>query len=230
MKKIGIIGGLSWESTAEYYRLINQEIKKREQGLHSAKVIIESLDQFETFQFQKTGNWAGAANILRNAAINLEAAGAECILIATNTMHKIIEDVKKGIGVPFINIIDVTGKALVNQEIKTVALLGTRFTMEQDFYKKHLSDNFGLKVIVPKPSDIETVHEIIYSELCNGKFLPESRASLMEITERLANDGAQAVILGCTELGLTMMGEKSSIPMLDTTRLHALAAVDWATS
>jgi len=229
MKKIGIIGGLSWESTAEYYRLINQEIKRREKGLHSAKIIIESLDQFETFQLQKSGDWKGAAKLLRNAAVNLEVAGAECILIATNTMHKIIDEVKEGIGIPFINIIDVTGQALREQKIETVALLGTRFTMEQEFYKRHLSDKFGLKVIVPSPADIEIVHEIIYSELCNGKFLPQSRVLLMDVAEKLAKEGAQGLILGCTELGLTMMSEKSSIPMIDTTRLHALAAVDWAT-
>ena len=223
---IGIIGGMSWESTQTYYQLINQGIKRELGGLHSADILLHSLDFAPIADLQSQGNWSAMAELLINSGLRLKAAGAQGILIATNTMHKVANEVQTATGLPLIHIADATEAAIKAAGISKVALLGTNFTMTQDFYKQRLFDA-GLTVMVPDTIERADVHRIIYDELCQGQFTNESRRRYVEIIEQLAEQGAEGVILGCTEIGLLIKQADSSIPVFDTTQIHAEAAVEF---
>jgi aspartate racemase len=228
MKMIGLLGGMSWESTALYYRLMNEAVKIRLGGLHSARILLHSVDFHVIERLQHAGDWAGTADILSDAACGLKNAGAEFLVIATNTMHKVADDIKSRSGLPILHIADPTGKALTADGIGKVALLGTRFTMEQTFYRARLEDNFGLEVAVPNENARSAVHRIIYEELCKGVVTEESALVFRSVIEDLAGTGAEAVILGCTEITMIVNPAVSSLPTYDTTALHANAAVGHA--
>jgi len=228
MKTIGLLGGMSWESTVGYYRAINEGIKNSLGGLHSAKIAMYSVDFDPIEKLQHDGDWEGTAKILTEAAINVQSAGADFLLICTNTMHKVAPQIEQSIDIPLLHIADATAEVLVKKGIKTVGLLGTAFTMEQDFYKGRLSDNYGLTVLVPNATDRAIVHDVIYKELCLGKSLPVSKAEYLRIIKSLANQGAEAVILGCTEIGMLVDQTDTEIELLDTTYIHAQKAVECA--
>ncbi len=228
MKTIGLLGGMSWESSLEYYRIINEEVKQRLGGLHSAECLLWSFDFAEIEALQMAGDWDGAAQKMIAAAQSLERGGADGIVICTNTMHKLAPQVQAAISVPILHIADTTAQKIYDDELNTIGLLGTRFTMEQDFYKGRLIDNFGLKVITPNDADRKIIHDVIYGELCLGDVRDNSRQEYLRIMDDLTARGAQGVILGCTEITLLVKPEHTSIRLYDTTLLHALSAVDWA--
>ncbi|WP_260259379.1 aspartate/glutamate racemase family protein [Vibrio intestinalis] len=228
MKTIGMLGGMSWESTASYYKAINQGVKRELGGLHSAKICLYSVDFDEIEKLQHQGKWDETAVILSNAAKAVEAGGADFLMICTNTMHKVANDIQANISIPILHIADATAQKLVLDGISKVGLLGTRFTMEQDFYKSRLTDHFAIEVVVPNEEDRTTVHDIIYNELCLGDIRDESRERYVEIVARLAEQGAQAVILGCTEIALLIQQHHSHVPLYDTTEIHAEQAVKQA--
>lgn len=225
MKTIGVIGGMSWESTTTYYRYLNEGVKQAKGGLHSAKVVINSVDFAEIEQLQRQGDWQQSGELLAGAARSLQAAGADFFLIATNTMHKVASQVEQAVDIPLLHIADATGEALVNQGITTVGLLGTAFTMEQAFYKQRLTDRFGIQVIVPNGVQRRLVHDVIYQELCLGQVNRRSKDDFCTIIEELASNGAQGVILGCTEIGLLVSQTDVAVPLFDTVAIHAKAAV-----
>lgn len=227
MKTIGLIGGMSWESTVPYYQIINEEVKQKLGGLHSAKIILYSVEFDEIEKCQSSGNWEKSGEILGHAAQGLEAAGADFILICTNTMHKVAPQIASMIHVPIVHIADATADALQEKHIGKVGLLGTKYTMTQDFYKQKLIDR-GIEVVIPDEDDIETVNEIIFQELCVGKILDDSRARFQEIIKRLQEKGAEGVILGCTEIGLLIHQPDSVLPVFDTTLIHAKKAAEIA--
>lgn len=227
LKTIGLIGGMSWESSASYYRIINEEIKARLGGFHSAKCILYSVDFEEIEIFQRKNQWEQAGLVLIGAARSLEAAGADFILICTNTMHKVAEQIQNHIHIPLLHIADLTGHTVLNEGIRTVGLLGTRYTMEQEFYKSRLEEK-GIRVLIPDNSDRELVNRVIYQELCLGNIKQESRSEFKRIMKGLIGEGAQGIILGCTEIGLLVQQEDSSVPLFDTTVIHAEGAVDYA--
>lgn len=228
MKTIGLIGGMSWESTASYYQLINQGIKQQLGGLHSAKLVLVSVDFAEIEKLQHQGNWQKTGEILADAAQSLEAAGADFFLICTNTMHKVAEQICQTVSIPLLHIADATGQQLKADNINTVALLGTQFTMAQDFYKKRIQDSFAIQVITPNSAEQNIVHQVIYQELCLGKVNPKSRQEYLSIIGRLSEQGAQAIILGCTEIGLLVQQAHTTIKLYDTTAIHAAAAVTYS--
>jgi aspartate racemase len=228
MKTIGLLGGMSWESTVGYYQAINKGIKESLGGLHSAKIAMYSVDFDPIEKLQHSGNWEGTAEILIDGAKNVQAAGADILLICTNTMHKVAPQIEKAIDIPLLHIADATAEVLVHKGIKTVGLLGTAFTMEEDFYKGRLSDNYGLTVHIPTETDREIVHNVIYKELCLGEVNPSSKIEYLRIIEDLANQGAEAVILGCTEIGILVNQTDTDITLLDTTYIHAKKAVEYA--
>ncbi|OBZ17588.1 aspartate/glutamate racemase family protein [Bacillus sp. FJAT-26390] len=228
MRTIGLIGGMSWESSLLYYQIINQSVKEKLGGHHSAKSILLSVDFQEIIDLQHQGNWDEATKIMIDSAQKLEAAGADLIVICTNTMHKMAKEVEESVSIPLLHIADATATEIVKAGIKKVALLGTAFTMEQDFYKGRLAEKFELEVIVPNASDRKIVHDIIYQELCLGIINDESRKAYLKIIDGLNKQGAEAVILGCTEITLLIAQDDCSIPIYDTTRLHAESAVDYA--
>lgn len=228
MKTIGLIGGMSWESTAGYYRAVNQGIKKALGGLHSAKIILYSVDFEPIEKLQHAGDWEGTADIVVDAALRVEAAGAEFLLICTNTMHKVAPQVEKALRIPLLHIADATADALIRDGIKKVGLLGTSFTMEQDFYKGRLEQNYGLEVLIPDGEDRKKVHDIIYRELCLGKIVSDSRAEYLRIMDDMAAKGAEAVILGCTEIGMLVNQNDTRVRLYDTTAIHAERAVEYA--
>lgn len=230
MKTIGLLGGMSWESTLGYYRAINEGVKKSLGGLHSAKIAMYSVDFEPIEQLQHTGDWKGTAKILSKAAKNIEAAGADFLLICTNTMHKVAPEIEEAIHIPLLHIADATAEILVNDGIKSVGLLGTAFTMEQEFYKGRLTNSYGLHVLVPDENDRDLVHKIIYQELCLGKIESGSKAEYLRIIDALAAKGAEAVILGCTEIGMLVNQEDTNVRLLDTTAIHAEKAVEYATT
>lgn len=230
MKTIGIIGGMSWESTESYYRLINTKVKERLGGLNSAKIVLYSLNFAEIEALQVAEKWPEMAAILGNAAQSLSAAGADCIVIATNTMHKVADQVTEQCDLPLLHIADATADTLKSQNIQRVGLLGTKFTMEQAFYKQRLIEKHGIDVITPEIKERNDVHQIIYQELCKGEIKPDSRLSYVEIAEGLTSKGAQAVILGCTEIGLLLKQADTNARLFDTTEIHAEFAVNFALS
>lgn len=226
MKTIGLIGGLSWESTADYYRYINTFVKEQMGGLHSAKSLLYSFDFEEIVALQKAGHWEEATVLMINAAKTLEAGGADIIIICTNTMHKMASDVQAAISIPLLHIADVTGNEIKKAALKKVGLLGTMFTMEHSFYKEALLQQ-EIETIIPDKEDREAVHQIIFKELCKGIILPESKDIYLRIIDKLQAQGAEGIILGCTEIPLLIKQEDSSIPLFDTTFLHAKAAVSY---
>ncbi|GAA4717121.1 aspartate/glutamate racemase family protein [Brevibacillus fulvus] len=227
MKRIGLIGGMSWESSAEYYRLINEEVKRRLGGLHSAQCLLYSVDFAEIERYQAEGQWDLAGKCLADAALSLEQGGADFLLICTNTMHKVAASIEGTVGIPLLHIADATASQIKKQNIRTIGLLGTKYTMEQDFYKARLEAS-GLKVIVPQQADRELVNKIIYEELCLGKIVPSSRVAYKQVIQRLVESGAEGIVLGCTEIGLLINAEDSEVPLFDTTRIHAAEAVKLA--
>ncbi len=229
MKTIGLLGGMSWESTLGYYKEINEGIRRKLGGLHSAKIAMYSVDFEPIEQLQHTADWNGTAKILAKAAKNVEAAGADFLLICTNTMHKIAPEIENEINIPLLHIADATADLLVKDGIKKVGLLGTAFTMERQFYKGRLTNDHGLEVIVPNNEERKIVHEVIYRELCLGQVKHSSKVEYLRIIKTLADQGAEAVILGCTEIGMLVSQEDTNVRLVDTAAVHAQAAVDRAT-
>lgn len=228
MKTIGMLGGMSWESTQGYYRAVNEGVKQALGGLHSAKVVLNSVDFAEIEACQRNADWPQAGAILAHAAQSVEAAGADFLVICTNTMHKVAGEIEAAINIPLLHIADATGEALQQAGITKVGLLGTAFTMEQAFYKDRLSERFDLEVIVPNDADRALVHQVIFDELCLGVISDHSKAKYLRIINVLSEQGAQAVILGCTEIGMLLNQQDTSVPLFDTTAIHAKAAVSWS--
>lgn len=227
MRTLGLLGGMSWESTVPYYRIINERVRERLGGLHSAKLVLYSVDFAEIEQLQHVGDWDTAGHSLAHAAQALERAGAEAMVICTNTMHRVLEAIEAAIGIPVLHIADATARLVRAQGVDKVGLLGTRFTMEQDFYRGRLERNM-LDVVVPDAEERADIHRIIYDELCLGVIREASRTRIQTIMRALVENGAQGVILGCTEIGLLVGAADTSVPVFDTTRIHAEYAADWA--
>lgn len=228
MKTIGLIGGMSWESSLEYYRIMNEKVKEELGGYHSAKCLMYSVDFEEVKQLQYSGNWQAATDLIVQAAEHVERGGADCLLICTNTMHKMADEVQANISIPLLHIADATGARIAAQNIRKVGLLATRFTMEEDFYKNRLKEKFDLDVIIPDEDDRKIVHNVIYEELVFGQVKQESKEEYKRITRQLVAKGAEGIILGCTEIMLLMNQEDCSVPVFDTTRIHAEAGVEFA--
>ena len=228
MKTIGLIGGMSWESTVPYYRQINERVKERLGGLHSAKIILYSVDFHEIERLQQAGDWEAAGVILADAARALQAAGAAFLVLCTNTMHKVAPTIEAAVEIPLFHIAGPTAIEIKRAGHTTVGLLGTRFTMEQAFYRDRLSERHGLRVIVPDSQDRKSIHDIIYEELCLGVVTAESRREYRRVMQGLATQGAHAIILGCTEISLLVDPEDSEVPLFDTTAIHARAAAEEA--
>ncbi|MFC1927269.1 aspartate/glutamate racemase family protein [Chloroflexota bacterium] len=228
MKVIGLIGGMSWNSTLEYYRIINESFARRLGGLHSARLVLHNLDFDEIQRAQYEGRWDNLANILVDAGNALKRAGVDFLLICTNTMHKVADDVARKVDLPLVHIVDVIGTAVKERQMNRVGLLGTRFLMEGNVYQDRLRDRFAIEVLTPGEEDIDIVHQIIYNELCAGKIEPSSRRVCTDIISRLMNKGAEGIVLGCTELPLLIRPGDTHAPIFDTTRLHAEAAVSLA--
>lgn len=222
-----MIGGMSWESSLEYYRILNETIKTALGGLHSAKCLLYSLDFEEIERLQHSGNWAELTEILVDAAKKLKISGAESFIICTNTMHKTAEQIEKESGLKLLHIADASGQAVCQQGLKKIGLLGTKFTMEEDFYRKRLEDIYGLEVMVPPVKDRDEIHRIIYEELCQGDFKDASRAKFVSIIEELAAKGAKGIVLGCTEIPLLVREKDSVLPIFDTMKIHARTAAAW---
>ena len=228
MKTIGLIGGMSWESTIPYYRQINQSIKERLGGLHSAKVVLYSVDFHEIERLQHAGDWEAAGQLLAAAARALELAGADFLVLCTNTMHKVAPAIEAAVRIPLFHIADPTAEAIKDAGLSTVGLLGTRFTMEQAFYKDRLRERHGLQVLIPNQADRKVIHRVIYEELCLGRVVEESRAEYRRIMADLVDQGAEGIVLGCTEISLLVAQQDSTVPLFDTTSIHARKAAEWA--
>ena len=220
LKTIGLIGGMSWESTVTYYKIINEVIKEKLGGFHSAKCVLYSVDFQEIEECQANGNWEKSGEILGEAANNLEKAGADFIVICTNTMHKVINQIKEKISIPILHIAEMTAEKILEKGLKNIALLGTKYTMEQDFYKSKLIEK-GINVIIPDKNDIEIINKVIYDELCLGTINSNSKKKFLEIVDKLRSKGAEGIILGCTEIGLLIKNEDTDVPLFDTAVIHA---------
>jgi aspartate racemase len=227
MRTLGLIGGMSWESTLPYYRLINERVRDRLGGLHSAKLLLYSVDFAEVEAMQHRGDWEAAGALMVDAARRLQRAGAESVVICTNTMHLLAPRIETEVDLPLLHIADVVGGAVRARGLARIALLGTRFTMEQPFYRDRLATH-GVEVLVPEPAERDDVHRVIYDELCRGEIRDASRQRYREIMQALVDRGAEAIVLGCTEIGLLIGPGDAAVPVLDTTALHARAAADWA--
>jgi len=227
LKTIGLLGGMSWESTLPYYRIINQTISRELGGFHSAKILLFSMDFHEIEALQHAGDWERAGALLAEAARRLETAGADFLVIATNTMHKVAPAIQREIRIPLLHIADATADVIQQEGIGTVGLLGTRFTMEGEFYRARLEER-GLRVLLPDAAEREEIHRVIYDELCRGQILEASRSLYERIMERLVTEGAQGIILGCTEISLLVQRGSSAVPLFDTTEIHGQAAALWA--
>jgi len=227
MRTIGMLGGMSWESSAHYYRLTNELVRQRLGGLHSARCLLYSVDFADIEQLQQNGQWDQAGRLLGEAAASLQAAGADLLILCTNTMHTVADQIESAVSIPLLHLADATAAAVATAGLQTVGLLGTAFTMEQDFYRDRLARG-GLRVLVPEPGDRADVHRIIYDELCLGEFREDSRATYRQVIERLVAAGAQGIILGCTEIELLVSPADSPVPVFPTTQLHVTAAVDAA--
>ena len=230
MKTMGLLGGMSWESTIPYYRLINEGIKQQLGGLHSAQILLHSVDFHEIELCQSQGDWQKAGDILALAAVGLQQAGAEGIVLCTNTMHKVAEAIETACDVPFLHIADATGRAISQQKMTNVALLGTRYTMEQDFYRGRLQQEFGINTLIPEQDERQKINQIIFDELCLGEFGDTSRDYYLRVIETLARQGAEGVIFGCTEIGLLVPTALSPLPVFDTAAIHAADAVEFMLS
>ena len=230
MKTIGLLGGMSWESTVLYYQLLNEGVREQLGGLHSAKILMHSVDFAEVEQFQVKGEWQQAGEQLAAAAAGLEQAGAEMILLCTNLMHKVAPVIESEITVPFLHIADAAGEVIKGKGLKKIGLLGTRYTMEEDFYRQRLHDKYGLDVLIPDQTDRDYIHQVIFDELCLGKFTDESRKNYLTIINKLRQQGAQGVILGCTEIPLLVRQEDTDLPLFNTAALHAEYALEYSLS
>lgn len=228
MKIIGLIGGMSWESSLEYYRIINETVRKRLGGLHSAESLMYSVDFAEIETLQHQGHWQEATQTMIEAARRVERGGADFLVICTNTMHKMAEEVQKNISIPILHIGDATAERVKAERLHRVGLLGTKFTMEEEFYKGRLIQKHGLQVMIPMPEDRSIVHRVIYDELVIGKINPTSRAQYQRIIDELVEQGCEGIVLGCTEIGLLVKEADSRVPLFDTTQIHAIAAVEYA--
>jgi amino-acid racemase len=228
MKTIGLIGGMSWESSASYYRLVNEGVRARLGGLHSARTLMYSVDFADIEILQRQARWEEAGAALAETARRLEGGGADLLVLCTNTMHRVAAAVESAVRIPLLHIADATAERIRARSLATVGLLGTRFTMEEAFYKDRLAERHGLRVLVPEAEDRERVHRIIYDELCRGEIRPASRAEYVRIMEEMAGAGAEGIVLGCTEIGLLVGEGDARVPLFDTTRIHAEAAVDLA--
>jgi len=229
MKTIGLLGGMSWESSVSYYQLINEGVKDALGGLHSAKIVLFSVDFKEIETLQHQGQWDKTATLLVKSAQNIESAGADFLLICTNTMHRVAPQIEEQISIPLLHIADATAEEIVAADIHKIGLLGTRFTMEQDFYKGRLTDKYGLDVLIPNASDRQVIHQVIYNELCLGEIKDTSRQAYLEIIKKLIDQGAEGIILGCTEIALLIKPEAiPEVRLFDTTEIHAKKAVQWA--
>ncbi|MFI0472725.1 aspartate/glutamate racemase family protein [Halomonas sp. HMF6819] len=228
MRTIGVLGGMSWESTQSYYQALNEGVNEALGGFHSASLIMESVDFAEIEALQRAGDWHTAGEYLIQAAKRLERAGAGCLVLATNTMHKVAPAIEAAIDIPLLHIADATAEQCLKDGIKRVGLLGTRFTMEQDFYKARLKERYGIDVVIPTDDERESVHRIIFEELCRGEIKEESRKRYLDIIEGLQAEGAEAVILGCTEIALLVEQSHTRVALFDTTALHAAKAVAWS--
>ena len=228
MRTLGLLGGMSWESTAEYYRLLNRGVADRLGGLHSARILMHSVDFAEVAAMQQAGDWAGAAALLGDAARGLQRIGASAIVLSTNTMHQVASEIERAISVPLLHIVDPTGEAMARHGVRRAGLLGTRYTMELPFWAQRLRERYGIDLVVPDEFDRALVHRVIFDELCRGRIDETSRAQYVGITERLREKGAEAVIFGCTEIGLLIKPDDVALPSFDTTALHAAAAVSFA--
>lgn len=228
MKTIGLIGGMSWESTVGYYRIINQEVSRRRGGLHSAKILMYSVDFGEIEGLMREGKWEEIAGHVATIAKNLERGGADVILLCTNTVHKVASWIESAIAIPFIHIADATGEKISRKGMKKVGLLGTRYTMEEDFYKKRLAEKFGLSVIIPPNEKRGMVNDVIFNELCHGVINQSSQDQFRGVIRELIARGTEGIILGCTEIPMLIKDEDSAVPLFDTTKIHALRAVDYA--
>jgi aspartate racemase len=228
LKTIGLIGGMSWASSLEYYRLINEAVNKKLGGFHSAKIVMYSIDFEELVNLQSNGQWLEITNLIIKAAKTLKMAGADLVLICSNTGHEGFERIVANVDVPFLHIADATGNEVASMNLKKVGLLGTKFTMERDFYKNRLNNNFSVKAIIPNENDRETIHRIIYRELCYGKIKQSSKEQSIRVINNLVDEGAEGVILGCTELPLLIKQQDSNVPLFNTTKIHALSAVNFA--
>ncbi|WP_032940480.1 aspartate/glutamate racemase [Citrobacter youngae] len=225
MKTIGLLGGMSWESTIPYYRLINEGVKQQLGGLHSAQILLHSVDFHEIEACQSSSDWDKAGSLLAQAAVGLQQAGAQGIVLCTNTMHKVAEAIEAACDVPFLHIADATGRAIQKRQMNNVALLGTRYTMEQDFYRGRLQAEFGINTVIPDADERQKINQIIFDELCLGEFSDASREYYLRVIGELAKQGAQGVIFGCTEIGLLVPAELSPLPVFDTAAIHAEDAV-----
>ena len=228
MKTLGLIGGMSWESTVPYYRMINEHVKQQLGGLHSAKLFLYSVDFYEIEKLQMAGDWQQAGEILGNAARSLARAGAEVIVVCTNTMHKVAGDIERIGGLPLLHIADATAEKIKGQGLRKIGLLGTRFTMEQDFYRGRLQEKHQIDVVTPDAADRAIVHRIIYDELCLGIIKDDSREEYRRIIGKLEQQGVEGIILGCTEITLLVGAEDARVAVFDTTAIHALAAAEFA--
>lgn len=228
MKVIGLIGGMSWESSIEYYRIINETVRLRLGGLHSARSLMYSVDFAEIETLQHQGQWQAAADILRDAAQRLERGGADFIVLCTNTMHKLADDIQPHVGIPLLHIADATARRVKEKGIQTIGLLGTRFTMEEDFYSGRLREQHALEVLIPAAEERAIIHQVIYDELCTGLIRQQSKEQYLTIIKNLVQQGAQGIVSGCTEIGLLVGADDCAVPFFDTTYLHAVAAVDYA--
>jgi aspartate racemase len=230
VRTLGVLGGMSWESTAEYYRLLNRGVADRLGGLHSARILMHSVDFAEVAAMQQAGNWAEAGVLLGEAARGLQRIGASAIVLATNTMHQVAREIEAAISVPLLHIVDPTGEAMARHGVRRAGLLGTRYTMELPFWAQRLRERYGIDLVVPDEFDRALVHRVIFDELCRGRIDENSRAQYVAVTERLHKKGAEAVIFGCTEIGLLIKPDEVALPSFDTTALHAAAAVSFALS
>ena len=228
MKTIGLIGGMSWESSLEYYRIINEQVKEKLGGFHSAESLMFSVDFDEIEKLQYQGNWKDATKIMVDAAKRLEKGGADFVVLCTNTMHKTADDVQNNIKIPLLHITDATAERIKAKGLRKIGLLGTKFTMEEDFYKGRLIKKYGLNVLIPNERDRQIVNDVIYHELCLGKINQSSKSQFIKIIDKFVDNGAEAVILGCTEIPLLIKQKDVKIPLFDTTRIHAEAAVEYA--
>ena len=228
MRTIGLIGGMSWESSAIYYRLLNEQIRTRLGGLHSAQCLLYSVDFADIERRQREGDWDGAGQILAQAAQSLERGGADALLLCTNTMHKVAAQISAAVQIPLLHIVDATAQAIQAAKRQRILLLATRFTMEQAFYRERMQQRFGIELLIPDASERDDVHRIIYQELCLGQVLPASRQRYLDVISRHVDAGAEGVILGCTEITMLIKPGDTQVPQFDSTALHAAAAVDWA--
>lgn len=227
MRQLGILGGMSWESTASYYRLLNQGVREQLGGLHSAPLLLHSVDFAEIAELQRRADWQAAGALLAKAAQGLQQAGATALLLATNTMHKVAPAIEAAVDIPLLHIGDAVGQALQHQGVRRAALLGTRFTMQEDFYRQRLAERFGIEVITPDAAQMAEIDRVIFAELCQGQFLPSARDFYLDCLRTLQEQGAEAAILGCTEIGLLLEGLDAPLPLLDSTELHVAMGLEW---